>query len=472
MIIVRPHNESFIQVHSTPDILKEISEQFSFYTENYKFSPKFKARKWDGKVRCYNQHTKLLYRGLFTKLQQFAEYNHYPLEITEPEQFVDDQLSIEQYKQFIEDINLIDVKPRDYQIKAFVRSVRKKRQINVISTGGGKSLLAYLLTRYYNKRTVIVVPTVNLVDQMYHDFIEYGYDSDKYCQRVYSGQERYNITKPVVITTWQSAYMMEPEWLEQFEVIIGDEAHLFGAKSLVGLMSGLNNCAIRIGLTGTIDNSKTNKMMLEGLFGPIYQPVTTKQLIDQKVLSKPLVKGIILLHPKVNKFLEYNDEQQYLFENTKRNQFITNLALSLPNNYIILFSHREHGRLLYNALSKGKSNVFYVDGTIKPEDEQQIRQFALNNENYGIVASFKKYALGVNIPNIRNIILGSSTKSTIRLLQSIGRGLRITRTKDTVIIFDIADNLQNNNITLRHFNERIEIYNKVEFDYKLYNVKL
>ena len=131
--------------------------------------------------------------------------------------------------------------------------------------------MIYSITRYYTEKklsTLIVVPTTSLVEQMYKDFEDYGWNAEKYCYKVYAGREKYNIDNPVVITTWQSIYKEPVKWFDQFDVVIGDEAHQFKSKSLVDIMSKLLDCKYRFGFTGTLDGTQTHKWVLEGLFGP------------------------------------------------------------------------------------------------------------------------------------------------------------------------------------------------------------
>ena len=317
---------------------------------------------------------------------------------------------------------------------------------------------------------------------MYTDFQSYGYDSEKHCHRIYSGEEK-EVDKPITITTWQSIYKLPESWFDKFDIVIGDEAHLFKAKSLTSIMEKLVDCQYRFGFTGTLDGAQTHKLVLEGLFGPVKKVTTTKELIDQKHLSAFKIKCIILRHPDhVCKDIlkkKYQDEMDYIVSCEQRNKFIRNLILSLKGNTLLLFQYIEkHGRILYNDMQKEIQEgrpVYFVHGGVEGEDRENIRRLVEMDQNAVIIASYGTFSTGINIRNLHNIIFASPSKSRIRNLQSIGRGLRLGENKEECTLFDIADDMSINskkNHTLMHFIERIKIYNEEKFENKIYTVKL
>jgi superfamily II DNA or RNA helicase len=336
--------------------------------------------------------------------------------------------------------------------------------------------------RYYAKRTLILVPTTSLVSQLASDFADYGFDSDTFVHRVYAGQDK-GSTKPITISTWQSVYKLPKEFFSQFDVVIGDEAHLFKAKSLTSILTKLSGCRYRFGFTGTLDGTETHKLVLEGLFGAVRKVITTAELIEQKHLAAFKIKAIVLSYPdEARKMIaranDYQSEMDYLVRLDARNKFIRNLALSLEGNTLLLFQFVEkHGKELYAKIKEEASDrkIFYVAGTVEGEEREEIRKIVENESNAIIVASFGTYSTGVNIKNLHNVIFGSPSKSRIRNLQSIGRGLRKSDTKTAATLYDIADDLSwknKKNYTLLHFMERIKIYNEEKFQYKIYKVSL
>ena len=372
------------------------------------------------------------------------------------------------------------IKVRDYQIQAVHHALSRNRCLLVSPTASGKSLIIYTLVRYYHMmglKTLILVPTTSLVEQMYSDFQDYGWSSGTYCQRVYQGHDR-KVTKDVVISTWQSIYKMPKKYFEDFGCVIGDEAHFFKAKSLTGIMTKLHQCKYRFGLTGTLDGTQTHQLVLEGLFGPVDTVVTTKELIDKKTLANLKIKCILLKHPNIRERMTYAEELQYLVGNEKRNNFINDLLLHLNGNTLCLFQLVEkHGKILHKEMSSlvKDRKVFFVYGGVDSLERERIREIVENEKDAIIIASFGTFSTGINIRNLHNIVFASPSKSKIRVLQSIGRGLRRSSTKMGILIFDIADDIsykERRNFTLSHFTERINIYNEQQFNYEISKVNL
>jgi superfamily II DNA or RNA helicase len=316
---------------------------------------------------------------------------------------------------------------------------------------------------------------------MYSDFESYGYDSDEYCHRQYSGKEKHT-RKFLTITTWQSIYKNEKEWFEQFDFVLGDEAHQFKAKSLTTILSGCTNARYRIGTTGTLDGTQTHRLVLEGLFGPVYKATSTAELIDKGQLASFKIKCLILKYPdlicKGARLWDYNNEMDYIVGNKARNEFIRNLTLSLTGNSLVLFQFVEkHGKQLHEIIkdSAGKRKVFFVFGGTDVEVRESVRAITERENDAIIVASYGTFSTGVNIRNLHNIIFASPSKSRVRNLQSIGRGLRLGENKEEATLFDIADDFRIGkfaNYTLKHFVERVKIYDEEKFNYKFYNIEL
>ena len=323
-------------------------------------------------------------------------------------------------------------------------------------------------------RTLILVPTTSLVEQMYTDFEDYGWSSGTYCQKVYQGYTT-KIEKDVVISTWQSIYKMPKKYFEQFGCVIGDEAHMFKAKSLTGIMTKLHQCKYRFGLTGTLDGTQTHKLVLEGLFGAAEKVVSTKDLIDKKTLANLKIKCITLKHPNIRQKMTYAEELDYIVSKESRNKFILDLCDTLNGNTLCLFQLVEkHGKVLYDGM-KGSENVYFVYGGTDTEQRERIRGLVEGHRKSTTIASYGTFSTGINIRNINNIVLASPSKSKIRVLQSIGRGLRTSSTKDSILVFDIADDIsykERRNFTLNHFFERLNIYNEEQFNYEISKVKI
>ena len=490
MTKVSKKNEVYLEVDTEPSTARSLSDFFTFEVPGARFMPAYRNRIWDGKIRLYSPATGELYLGLLSYLEKWLIDYDEPYEISEElkdEKQIDRQI----LDGFIRQLNLRargkSIRPRDYQVDAVDFAIRKHRALLLSPTASGKSLIIYILVRYYelllreqqNDKILILVPTTSLVEQMTSDFIDYGWQ-EAYIQKVYSGHDR-EVSKKVVISTWQSLYKMPKKYFEQFGCVIGDEAHLFKAKSLTSILTKLHLCKYRFGLTGTLDGMQTHRLVLEGLFGALNKVVSTKKLIDEKTLSSFKIRSLVLTYPeeecKLVKDMNYQDEIDYIVTHEKRNNFIKDLTLSLNSNTLVLFQFVEkHGSVLYDLIkSNTDRQVFYVYGGTDTQTREQIREITEKEKDAIIVASYGTFSTGINIRNLHNIVFSSPSKSRIRTLQSIGRGLRRSESKDSAVLYDIADDItykSKRNFTLNHFMERINIYNEEQFDYEIKRIKL
>jgi len=474
-IYINDYNHAHIHVTSSDSgIEMEMSEFFKFRVPGYKFMPAFKRGNWDGFIKLYDTRTNLIYKGLFHNILEFANKRGYQIEY--PESFNDEQYSLEEANQFIKTLNL-PLSPRDYQVDAFISSVQSNRKLILSPTGSGKSLIIYLLTRYYNLKTLIIVPTTSLVHQMSDDFESYGFTEE--IHKIYSGKDKES-DKDINITTWQSIFRMPRTFFNQFEVVIVDEAHLAKSNSITKIMTNLSKCKYRFGFTGTLDGSQTSAMVLTGLFGKLKKVITTSELIENKFLADFKIKCIVLQYSdeikKLVKDFDYQNELDYIVTHQKRNDFIIKLSQSLEGNTLLLFQFVEkHGKVLFDSLKDLDRPVYYIHGGIDGSERNEVRNQVESDNNAIIVASVGAFSTGINIKNLKNIIFASPSKSRIRTLQSIGRVLRKSETKTDAILFDIADNLswkKKKNYTIIHFLERLKIYQQENFPYKIHNVEI
>ena len=454
-------DEVFMRVHCDDGLAKDLHDFFSFTVPGAKFMPSYKNRYWDGKVRLFSIKTNKIYIGLLPYVDEFCRERGFNFEGIQ-DVIGEKQRATEELHQFIEELNL-PFAPRDYQMEAFRTAVQYGRQLLLSPTASGKSLIIYLLARYYNKKTIIIVPTTSLVEQMAKDFIDYGYD-EEIC-KIYSGQPVFD--SAITITTWQSFAKAPKEVMQSFDVVVGDEAHLFKAQTLKGILEKMKTTAIRIGTTGTLDGSECHRLQLEGMFGPVKKVVSSYQLMEEGTIAKINIQCIILRHTKMKK-MSYQDEMDYLVSNEERNKFITNLVSSLKGNTLVLFQYVEkHGEVLYPMLDGRVKDLHYVFGGTDTEDRETVRELVEKSNDSVILASYGTFSTGINIKKIDNVVFASPSKSKIRNLQSIGRGLRKTEGKDSMRLFDISDDLQCDNFTLLHLKERINTYNEENFPYEL-----
>ena len=449
--------------------------------------PAFRNKMWDGKIRLFSDKTGKIYVGLLSYIKEFCERNEIEYVIADN---VDDtdNLNIEKVKDFVKSLKPKskgkELEVRDYQIDAIQCALSNHRGMLVSPTASGKSLIIYALIRFYHyllkdKKILILVPTTSLVEQMYSDFIDYGWN-DKYLHRIYQGHEK-DTDKPVIISTWQSLYKLDKKYFENFGCVVGDEAHLFKSKSLTTIMTKLINCKYRFGMTGTLDGTQTHRLVLEGLFGKVEKVTSTKELMDKDTLASLKIKCLVLKHKenecKEVKDLKYSDELQYIVAHKTRNTFISRLCDKLNGNTLCLYQLVEkHGLVLYNLMKDFDRKVFFIHGGTDTETREKIRAITEKETNAIIVASYGTFSTGINIRNLHNIVFASPSKSRIRVLQSIGRGLRKSDKGDIrTTLLDIADDFtykDRKNFTLNHFLERINIYNEEEFDYEIDRIRI
>ena len=482
-VVISKANEVFLRVNAEPHIEYELRDHFTFQVEGAKFMPQYRNRNWNGEIHLFDLRSKRIYVGLLDRIVSFCNRHDYTYKFVDNEYYgtpyeENQGISYEGVKDYMNSI--CSISPRKYQVEGVCDALKHNRKLLISPTASGKSLMIYSLVRYYieqQQKILLVVPTTSLVEQMYKDFQDYGWNAESYCHRIYSGKEKSN-ELPVTITTWQSVYKLEKQFFEDYNVIIGDEAHLFKSKSLISIMTKLHHAKYRFGFTGTLDGTQTHKWVLEGLFGPSYKVTKTEELMRQGHLSQLDIQCLILKHPP-QKFETYQDEIEYLISHEQRNRFITNLALDLKGNSLILYSRVEtHGAILYEQINTNKQSdrkVFFIHGGVDAEERELVREITEQERNAIIVASYGTFSTGINIKNLHNIIFASPSKSRIRNLQSIGRVLRKSSNKIKAILYDIADDCSQRsrkNYTLNHLIERIKIYNEENFNYEIITIQL
>lgn len=494
MIAIKKINEVYVKLNCSNSIAEDISNYFTFFAPNYQFSPMYKKRVWDGKIRLFNKKNFHFYIGLLDYLSSFCKERDIKL-VVDDALVHDNGFRISDAEEFADSLNLHSygkqIKAYDDQIRAVTHAIRNERSVLLSPTASGKSLIIYIISRYLLasecKHGLLVVPTVSLVEQMYNDFKDYssknGWNVDSKCKKVYAGQDKTE-KKELTISTWQSIYDQPKEYFEQFDFIIGDEAHTFKAQSLAQIMTSLINAKYRIGTTGTIDDVKVHKLTLEAYFGPVQRITTTKELIDKNRLSQFEIKCLILKYPpeictQVKNY-DYQKEIDFIVTNQVRNNYIANLALSLEGNTLILFQFVEkHGKILHAIIEekiKDNRKVFFISGETEVEIRDSVRHITEKENNAIIVASYGTFSTGVSIRNLHNIIFASPSKSKIRNLQSIGRGLRLGDNKKKAVLYDIVDDLRTDaedlNFAMKHYIERMKIYHQEKFKISTYKVGL
>ena len=509
VIRVQILNNVYMRVLSTPEITVELLDFFAYESPGGKFTKEYKAKQWDGMVYLYDAIKKTLYLGLMPYLKKFAEDNGYTLSIKNPvpkneiipmDELVSWAKGLEPHDSKKKPIGL-----RDYQKVGLFIAINQKRRTLVSPPGSGKSLMIYCILRRLiennpDRKNIVVVPSTGLVEQLYKDFGDYswknGWDVDKYVQKLYFGFPK-KMEKTVLITTWQSVYKQPRNWFDQFEVIIGDEAHTFRSDSLRNMISKTGKADYRIGTTGTMHDAKIHYLMIEGIFGMGKDLTTNRELMDRKQLSELKITCIRLKYSdKVREYMRamkkqtmkgferflYFKEIDFLTAYERRNKYICALANKLEGNTLILFQYVDkHGIPLYEMMKKRveeseqDKEVFFIYGKVKTKEREQVRKILNENRNCILIASYGTFSVGVNAPSLENIILASPSKSKIRILQSAGRGTRVEEHKINCKMFDLIDDMQTpewENYAIKHAKKRMRMYKKEKFDYRIVEAEI
>ncbi|PNX49261.1 MAG: hypothetical protein BV459_00295 [Thermoplasmata archaeon M11B2D] len=494
-IVITKVSDVHAKIECEKSVFMELSDYMTFMSPNAKFDKRYRRRQWDGKIRLLNGKNKKIAVGLVPRLASFAKKQGYVVSVDPTIATIVGAVTPEKIHQLVvsqnisrkeDDGTIIPLDMYAYQYSGVYYAAKERRCLLVSPTASGKSAMIYSIARMLmqvtKKRTLILVSTTSLVEQIFSDFVDYsginGWDTQKHCQKIYSLFDK-SVSKDIVISTWQSIYEFDESYFRQFDSIIVDEVHLAEADSICGIMEKLKKCPYRIGLTGTLKDAKVHQLVLEGMFGAVHTLEKTKSLMDKGIITKLKINMVELHHKQADceivKKLNYQKEMEFISQHEKRNIFIKNLALKQKNNCLVLFQYIEkHGELLRSLLERDSPEnrpVYYVVGETAVIEREKVRALCEANDGCIILASYGTFSTGINVKNIHSIVFASPYKSKIKVLQSIGRGLRKFSGKDELVLFDIVDDFGGDNYAVSHANARIEIYDKEEFDYEIFKIK-
>lgn len=503
-------NETFMKVEPTDrSVHEELYHYFQFKPENVVNSPKYRYGKWDGYTRLYEKRTGKMYTGLLVHVLKYAKEFGYSVQVDPTLKTSTDIEVRDILKYVIQEIKPHSggkpIIPHDYQAKSLIHGLKNNRSTMLAATSAGKSLILYLLTRMYqlyddvqDERILIIVPSKNLVEQMYDDFDDYSrrpgqdwYVSD-HCQKI-NGDYDKDLNRQVVISTYQSLADYGKDYFSQFAVVLVDEVHRAKGNTITEIMKACIHTKYRHGLTGTLDDVEVHKLVITGLFGPVKRIVTTKEIQDSgraatstiNIMNLKYSKDMVVDYKqwmkdekklKGTNFKPWDSELKYLYSCSERTTMIQNLIQGLKGNTLVLFDRVEaYGRPLFeemrDRLKDDPRTVCFIDGNVSSDERGAIKRLMEADDNVITYASYGTTSTGVSIKNIHNVVLASSSKSKVLVLQSIGRGLRLTDGKSHVNVFDIVDNIEFN-IARGHADTRLGFYNKDQFPLKFHTFNL
>lgn len=488
-------DHNYVQFRGDRDLLYELREKYSFYAANYKWDKRYKAGFWDGKISLINMKDLRFYAGLLPEIRRYLSNENIDFDDSRCFDLNNKSLSSDDVKELYKRINGPFV-PHDSQILAVQHCIENGRNIILAPTSNGKSYIIHGLNAWYTKqkkRVLIIIDRSQLVLQLKSNFVdEYGSEPLYSTDTIYDDRES---DADVVITTWQSVVDFPKSWFQQFDVLIGDEVHKFKAKSLISIINKCGHIAHRHGLTATLDNdSKTDALTLQGMFGPTIQTTTLQEQIADGVSARPIV---YVIHLKYNNearrelaklkreaidlvratgkgnegAVGFQVESEFIENYYDRTQLISKIARSQVGNTLIAFRKEEHGRSIYKEIEVNyKGQHYFVSGRVAKEKRFAIVEHIKKlNESISVV-SFGTFSTGINLPNANNLIVGSQVKSSITVPQLIGRMVRISAGKTTTNIIDICDDLRGSdggdNVFMLHFKKRLEYYIKNNFEVK------
>jgi superfamily II DNA or RNA helicase len=443
-------------------LLYDIEDYMTDYKKGYQFMPKYKAGIWDGKISIFNKPTRTFPYGLFVDVVKHIkkDWGSDQLNITvEPEIY--DMFGYKSKPSFHYDLAF---PPYPYQQECIEALVKYTKGIVVVATAGGKSLIISYIIRNLppeQSKSLIIVPTLQLVDQFKGDMIEYGFPENTIgC--VNSNLKEFD--KPVVVSTWQSL-KNQIDKLELFDAVICDEVHTAQADTITEILKNCPNAKYRFGVTGTLPTNRLDAMNVKSFIGPNLKTFTGKDLADLGYVSKCVIKQLRINYK--SKFdSDYHGIRDGVFTNPFRLSVIKGLVKKSNNSVLILIEKVEkEGEVLERYLREQLPDreVIFLSGRDKSDVRDLWRKDMNNRKDIVCIATYPIFQQGVNIPSLREIILASSTKSFIRVIQSLGRTLRkhVSKELGGAVLWDICDNVKH---LKDHANKRFKHYIKEKHD--------
>jgi superfamily II DNA or RNA helicase len=486
-------NASFVRIYTEDDgIRKTIHEHFTYHEPGF---VRNKWTKWNGEVKLFKLRGNLLPYGCLQMLLELCKTNGWTYEVDAA--FKEDITSVtrQELAEWVQTLELrslgMPIDPYEYQMEAIYLGIKYSRMVVLAATSAGKSLIAYMLTRYYEmlsnedgKKILILVPSQMLVDQMYADFNDYssqnGWDVASNVHCIMEGRPK-NANKMVYISTWQSIFEEDEEYFKQFGRIINDETHLASGKSITTIMNHATNAYQRVGMTGTLKAEKIHPILVMSLFGPIRRVVTTRQLIDAGRATDVYIKMFQLNYPEEEREYvsqcKYQQEIEFLIGHRHRNKILATLAASVKGNTLVMFDRLEHiesVRVILATMNHDKT-VYVITGEVGKDERGVIKAIAEREDGVIVLGTSGCVSTGLSIKKLRNLIFAHPSKSIIRILQSVGRILRLHDEKGDANVYDMVDNFSYNdkpNYALKHALDRWGIYKDAEMPISFKNLEM
>ena len=463
------------------DVRRKLANALKFEVPYAKYMPQYKLGRWDGKVAFfgiggtgYVNHLDVVSDVLNKQGVEIIDIDdrRHPVQLDftpVTERYWADQGVCWPEGHPVAGTEII---LRDYQVEAINNFLDNPQSLQQIATGAGKTITTATLSHIAEPygRSLVIVPNKSLVEQTEEDYINCGLDVG-----VYFG-DRKQLGKTHTICTWQSLNILDKktkdgsavlslaEFLEGVSTIIVDEVHQAKAEVLKNLLTrNLRNAPIRWGLTGTVPKEKFEFESIHASLGPVTGNITAKELQDKGVLSQCHVNVVQLIDTVGH--AGYQEELKYLVTNKARIEYIGKLlnSVSQTGNTLILVDRISAGEMLAEIMP----NSTFISGSVKVKDRKETYDTIKEGTNEVIIATYGVAAVGLNIPRIFNLVLIEPGKSFVRVIQSIGRGVRKAKDKDFVQIWDLTSTCK---FAKRHLTQRKKFYKEAEYPFTIEKV--
>jgi superfamily II DNA or RNA helicase len=458
---------------------KKLANKFKYEVPWARYQPSYRLGRWDGTVAFFgvggtgyiNQLDEILPilddLGYDIEVDDHRQHPSITFEkITE--EFWGDKVWPSGHRFAGEPIRL-----RDDQVEVVNNFLETPQALQEVATGAGKTIMTATLSKICEKygRTMIIVPNKSLVEQTEEDYINCGLDVG-----VYYG-DRKELNKTHTICTWQSLNILDKkshdtdlltlaEFTEGVAAIIIDEVHQAKAEVLKKLLTvNFANSPIRWGLTGTVPKEKFEYESIRCSIGEVIHRVTANQLQEKGILAQCHVN--ITQVTDVKEFRSYADEYKYLVTDPDRIKWLSKKIneIALTGNTLVLVNRIDSGKMLIDFIPE----AVFVSGAVKTKDRKEEYDEIKTSDNKIIVATYGVAAVGINIPRIFNLVLLEPGKSFVRVIQSIGRGIRKAEDKDFVQIWDITSSCK---YAKRHLTERKKFYKDAKYPFTITKVDI
>ena len=340
-LTIHYYNETYCKVEAPDTVLYELNDLFSFYVPGFRYMPDYKNKIWDGKTRLFYIDSQMLMVGHVGKVVKFCQQNNisYSIDDKVKNQISNPDYDYDDVENFLNNLDLRlkngkAISPYEEQRKAVHTALKTRRRLLISPTSSGKSLITFLILEYYmrngiNGQFLVTVPRVALVKQLYDNFLEYIHDgcamTPDDVHAIFASKEKTTNHK-ITIATWQGIYKMPKNWFKRFSVGICDEAHEAKSGSLQTIYRNLVNAKYKIGMTGTLDDSKLNPLIIEGLTGYTTHITKTKELMEQGKVAPLKIKTMFFKYSHDESFsikkFTYTEEIKYIVHHEKRNRKI------------------------------------------------------------------------------------------------------------------------------------------------------